>query len=837
MRLGFGCSVLLLFSLVVPCSAQTNAAGLGDGVDVSREAWVIEHLLTTISVEDSGRDVREVTGEVKMLADAGVKQFAVLNLRYVSANESVEVEYVRVRKQDGTVVKTPDYNIQDMPAEITRTAPLYSDIHEKQVAVKALGVGDVLEYCVRYRTHTPQVPGHFWYEYNLTTDQIVRDERLEMSVPKDKHINVKCASLRPEVVEQGSVRVYKWKHSNLQRKAQDEETTQKRSTPPPDIQISTFTNWEEIGHWYSELQKDQIIVTPAIAKKAEELTKGLTTEDEKLRAIYSFVALHIHYIGLDFGIGRYKPHAAEEVLDNEYGDCKDKHTLLAALLKAAGFDAWPVLIHASQKLDVDVPSPAQFNHVITVVPRGKDQVWLDTTTEVAPFGLLLPQLRNKQALLIPTGKAVLLQTTPVNPPFLQEQTFTAVAKLGADGVLKGHITQKFRGDSEVVLRLALRQIPEARWKDGVQNLSRAAGFGGDVSNVAISPVEDLQQPLEISYDYERKNYSDWEHKQILALLPPFGIEAESFKEKAPKEPVLLGAPGELVYTSEIELPPGASITPPKSLDLVGAFADYHTQNLFEDGKLKTKRRLIIKKPEVAVEEWESYKKMSKAASEDAFNYLALSGLGEDAESLWRQASDARESGNYKRAVELSKKAVEADPKSNDAWNELGLAYLETHQYQLAIDAFQKQIEIDPRHGYAYNNLGRAYNDTRQDELAIAAFKKQIEINPKDEYAHNNLGLVYLRQRKFDEAVKCFKKQLEVSPDDEWAHANLADVYLQQKKYQEAISELEEALKLSPGKLSLQFSLGEAYAKIGNKEKASVYFRAAVENLERSPMVD
>ena len=66
------------------------------------------------------------------------------------------------------------------------------------------------------------------------------------------------------------------------------------------------------------------------------MTKGLKTDDDKIHAIYNFVSLKYHYIGLDFGIGRYQPHAADDVLDNGYGDCKDKHTLLASLLKAVG---------------------------------------------------------------------------------------------------------------------------------------------------------------------------------------------------------------------------------------------------------------------------------------------------------------------------------------------------------------------------------------------------------------------------------------------------------------------------------------------------------------------
>ena len=94
-------------------------------------------------------------------------------------------------------------------------------------------------------------------------------------------------------------------------------------------------------------------------------------------------------MSLSFGVGRYQPHPAEDVLENEYGDCKDKHTLLATMLKAAGIEAWPALINGERKLDLDMPSPGQFNHVITYVPRSGNPHWLDTTPEVAPFGLLL----------------------------------------------------------------------------------------------------------------------------------------------------------------------------------------------------------------------------------------------------------------------------------------------------------------------------------------------------------------------------------------------------------------------------------------------------------------
>jgi len=226
-----------------------------------------------------------------------------------------------------------------MPGEVTRSAPLYSNIHEKHVPVKGLAVEDVLEYLVRFRVVKPELPGHFWYEYSFRKDAIIKDERLEISVPADKYVKVVSPGFKPEITDESGHRLYRWTYSNLEVKEKDPNEVPRRIPPNPSVQVTTFAKWEEIGRWYGNLQKEPLTVTPEIHAKAAELTQGLQTDDEKIRAIYNFVSLRFHYIGLDFGTGRYQPHAAEDVLENGYGDCKDKHTLLASLLKAAGYEA------------------------------------------------------------------------------------------------------------------------------------------------------------------------------------------------------------------------------------------------------------------------------------------------------------------------------------------------------------------------------------------------------------------------------------------------------------------------------------------------------------------
>ena len=179
---------------------------------------------------------------------------------------------------------------------------------------------------------------------------IVLDEQLYLDLPADKSGDGGERRRAAYGDDERRAQAVRWTSSNLARPDPDAPPKSTKHVKPS-VQVTTFTSWQQVGAWYRGLQQAPLAVTPAIQVKADALTKGLTTDEDKVRAIFNDVALHIHYIGLEFGIGRYQPHPADDVLSNEYGDCKDKHTLLASLLKAEGIDAWPVLISTSRELD------------------------------------------------------------------------------------------------------------------------------------------------------------------------------------------------------------------------------------------------------------------------------------------------------------------------------------------------------------------------------------------------------------------------------------------------------------------------------------------------------
>ena len=288
-------------------------------------------------------------------------------------------EYVRVRKPDGQVVVTPESTAQDFAPDVLKEAPMYSDYRQRHISVAALQPGDTLEYRTVTRVVTPLAPGNFWYEYTFPKGVAVDEDRLEIDVPKAREIKLKTPTRQPQIQDNGDRRVYTWVVKDIEPKRDEDNDNADEQTTGPDVQLTTFTDWKQVARWYAELQGQRVIVDDSVRKKAEELTKGADTPTEKARRLYDFVSRNIRYVSISLGIGRYQPHSASDVLQNGYGDCKDKHTLFAALLKAEGIQSYPVLIDSSRQLDPDVPSPAQFDHVITAAKLGTGLTWLDTT--------------------------------------------------------------------------------------------------------------------------------------------------------------------------------------------------------------------------------------------------------------------------------------------------------------------------------------------------------------------------------------------------------------------------------------------------------------------------
>jgi tetratricopeptide (TPR) repeat protein len=814
-------------SQVTPGQAKPADAGTSSPDqpkhDYSQEAFVVEQYRSRYRFESDGTGRKETVARIRVQSEAGVQQWGQIQVGYNSANERVEIAYVRVVKQDGSVVKAGDDAVQDLTAPVEHEAPVYTDYRQKHITVPGLRPGEVLEYDMVTVIHTPLAAGQFWADYDFDKTNIMLDEELDVDVPSDRPLKLKNkAGMDPRISEDHGRRIYHWTSSHLEReddqkdKDKDKKKKKKADDDRPDVQLTTFVSWEQIGRWYASLEKDRRAPSPEVRAKAEELTKGLNTQLDKVEGLYDFVAKNFRYVSLSLGLGRYQPHSAADVLHDQYGDCKDKHTLLASLLEAEGLHASSVLINSSRKLDPDVPSPSQFDHVITMLPLGHDEVWMDTTAEVAPFRLLAFSLRNKLALVIPAdGSTPHLEETPADTPMPDTEVSEVEGKVNEIGKLEAHVHYTFRGDEELMLRSIFRRVPEAQWQRVVENVN--AGMGGDITNLKVSDPAATREPFTMSYDVAKPNFLDWSKKKadlILPLcqfnLPDLGGGGDEEDNGPDAESLKLGPKAEYVYKIKLELPAKYTAHAPLPLSLRRDYAEYDATYKLEGTTFTAARTLTMRQDELPATRSTDYQAFRRAVGSDLGQFLSVEN------------------------TLAGSPTPPADLKADDLV-ESGRAALATNNLPLAIQLLKRATEVDPKNKYAWYALAVAYMGMRENDDAIAALNKQIQINPYDEFAYNALGHAYWQERKYDSAVTAFNKQIEINPLDKFAHAGLGSMYSEWHKYAEAAPELEKAASLTPDNPELQVSLGDAYLNLGQDDKALATFDHAVE-ISATPLV-
>lgn len=778
------------------------------------EGVVVQEIDIHYTYQDDGTGTMVKHARVKVQDEAGAKAFSVLSIAYASASQTAKIVSVTVIHPDGAKVETPASDVMDLPARVTQEAPLYSDVKVLQVPVRGLRPGDTLEYTMRVEMTKAQDPGEFWGEEQFLKSLVVLKGSVTLNVPADKYVQVWNPGLKPEVSEVNGRKVYTWTYSQLKPTQQlNKKKTASMTEVKPSVAWTTFQNWQEVGAWYGSLAEPRLAPTAAIVAKANEITANAKTPEEQARAIYDFVSTHIRYIGVDFGVGRYQPHPPEVVLANQYGDCKDKDTLLEALLRAKGFETAPALIGVGIKMIPELPMPALFNHVITTVTIGGKQVWLDSTPGVAPFQMLISQIRGKHALVIPEKAAAELERTPAKTPFPLEDRMDATATLTADGDLKGHMVIVDRSDAELLLREVARNVAPAQWDRAVQYLSRLMGFGGTVSNSQFEHVEDLDVPIRLTYDYNHPKFGDWSDLRILPLFPLVGLPPAP--DKKPATAIQLGAERTELAQTVIHLPAGFTPELPDTVHVKTDFATYDRTYGFANGVLTADRKVVVLQSKVPVKDWKAYEKFVHDASlfQPAFIQLLMDGKGKGvsgtsaaigaspARQLIAQANWLERANDLAGALKLLDKVKAMAPKQPYLWSNYGWVAMRENELPEALKDFERELKYHPDESYVQYLYAIALKADGQSAKAISVLKATVAKNPSDIAAA--LLLASLEGKKdLPGAIAMLEKVQTAVPGNDLITEDLAGLLIRDRESDKAIPLLEKGLKTATDEVAL-----------------------------------
>lgn len=251
-------------------------------------------------------------------------------------------------------------------------------------------------------------------------------------VPKDYKLRFKPVNGAPEPQKtSGSIDTYTWVIEGLEPyKTEYRGLSANKASPHVLIEPSEFmmegykgnlSSWAQYGEWLAKLNAGRDEISEEIKQKIDELILGISDPREKTRRIYKFMQENTRYVSIQLGIGGLQPFDAMNVIDNGYGDCKALSNYTYSLLKYAGVKSNYTVIRAGageQDLITDFTNDP-FNHVILAVPMEKDTVWLECTSQTAPFNFLGDFTDDRYGLLITDdGKGALVKT----PKYIAEQS-------------------------------------------------------------------------------------------------------------------------------------------------------------------------------------------------------------------------------------------------------------------------------------------------------------------------------------------------------------------------------------------------------------------------------
>jgi tetratricopeptide (TPR) repeat protein len=834
--------------------------------------------------EEDGTGTREESARIHVLSAAGLSVAGQLIFNYNSDNETIEVRSVRVLKPDGTAVPTGPDNVQDLSAPVAREAPMYTDAKQKHVTVAGLAVGETLEYDV-VTTSKPLLAGQFWHIETLDCNAVCLDREIELNVPAHRRLNLKSPKeAQPTIHTEADRRIYVWNSStqhvvtmvDLLKNYKPSITSLLEGSRPPiprRIMFSTFQSWSDVGSWYASLERDRRVPTPEIRSMADDITKGKAADLDKAQALYDWVSRNIRYVSLSFGIGRIQPHAASEVLANRYGDCKDKTTLLEAMLDAEGLRAEAAIVNTAVDIDADVPTPEQFDHALTHVSVVGQDHWLDSTVGVAPFDYLLPQLRGKSALVVFLNKPPAIVETPRSLPIPTTYDLSVEGTVNDDAKLDATIKLETRGDLEVLIRLLFTRITpaqvEAAMEEGMKQV-RTPAYEMKFSDFKINDATDTTKPLEAQMHFSGKleyidtkstSPADFERgltkalsgdELMLSLMP--GVDSKAGVRGAPKQAAVdLGGPKEYSLALAITVPTAkvGPNTPPGAVHIADQDAEYDASTSWSGQTLHAKWSLNLRVPQVPEKDAKAYADFVQRVSESLsgappkLSTVPVTVVGSDkpsAPSISKgplgtagatgtvSAASANPTLPRRSDATAPSISVTVTPPSSEAIALLhqGQDEAKRQNWANAIQSFQSALKLAPSYADAWHELGRAYMSARRYSDAESAFREHVEFAPNSRQAYIDMAWVLYTEKKFSEEVQMLQERVASAPNDGDAHTRLGAAYLALHQPDKAVPELEKGISIYPRYEYAQYTLAQAYLQAGLNDKAVAAFTKAIE---------
>lgn len=384
-----------------------------------------------------------------------------------------------------------------------------------------------------------------------------------------------------------------------------------------------FNTWNDVAAYFTGKYETSAAVDPTIKAKAEAIVGAGSTLSERIHALCRF-AQQVNYISINLdggNLGGYIPRTAPSVLRCNYGDCKDKSTLLRALLASLGITSYPVIVYSGDydRVRESWVSPMQFNHCIVGIqvddsitgpavamhPTLGRLMFFDPTDNTTPPGHL-PSEDSESLALILSNQTERLYRLPGTTAAQNRCERLITAKLSGNGRMTGRIQEVFTDQVAARLRGEYRRHSPSDYERVIQRWLATTLPQPRTQELKVDDAFDDAR-FTLTVNFETENYGKLMRDRLLVFKPVMvGRRESTALLKTPRsQPVILSA-NFFSDRTEIELPEGFRVDEKISpVDLKTAFGHYRAKATEASGKIVFERSLELSSAQIPAADYES----------------------------------------------------------------------------------------------------------------------------------------------------------------------------------------------------------------------------------------
>lgn len=572
--------------------------------------------------------------QIKLLSPAAIERFSTLEFPS-TPSQQVKVDAINITTPDG--ISKPVSLDQIKEIQPFEKIPSLNTFKILGVQMKDIAPGSTLEYSLM-ETDTPWLVGEYWQDIPLQETEPVPiiKEQVSLTEFEGKQADVKLShgTLPTAQVTKGQGTVTRsWTFEKI-----PPYIPQMFMPSPmdliPRLEISTLKGWGKVA----DAEMSQFFIPLAKAdtdKLLADLLKDAKTDDEKMAAVYGFVAQTIRSLPAAVSDLNKIPHPLnfDDILKEGYGDARDKAALLSELLSKIGFTPQIVVLSpiSNGAIAADFPLPSSMTRPVVKVENKGKTLWFDPYVESSPYGYLPPEDQGRPGLVLPSGTIV---ETAIYPPSANLRTVKATATLRAGGDLEESLEVKANGADALGIRSVLRNIEDKERQQVLASLAYQLVPGShppSVQAVTSGAIGDLSAPVTVGLKFEAKNYATVAGDLTL-LSMPIGVldylKAVLAQPSPRPYPFVLGNTVSQNEHFELTIPDGYRIrTVPQGTKVANAVGSYQAAFTQSKNKLIFNSSLTLDKLEYDPKEFEALKSMiaDRAKVEDGKIVLERTG--------------------------------------------------------------------------------------------------------------------------------------------------------------------------------------------------------------------